>query len=261
MRSGVLRWADGLHWQFVVAMIGAAPLVGCGDDGAAPAADESSGSTGSGATDSSITDAPTTTPGPTTTQDPTDPSVTSDPTVDPSNVTSPADSSGTEGTTGEPTLCGITDDPDETGPWFRLFSDDAPLESGGTIALTCGGQGSLMFFVGTQQGGFEPVDETAIYSVTLDVEGFDDVSASGHFYQNLQYGLGVGCYGGDEFDGGFVLDGIAMFPPDGLAQLTDVDGAAGTFHIELLPPDGDPVVVDLDVVIAASQEAIDNCGF
>lgn len=252
-----------MHWQLAAVLV-AGLVPGCADDGAAPVA-ESDGSTGSVATDSpSTTQSPTS--GPTDpsspTSDPSDPSGPTDPSdpTDPSNITSP-DSSGTEGTTGDEMNCGITDDPEQSGPWFRLFSDDAPLETGGTISLVCGGQGTLMFFVGTQQGGFEPIDETAMYSVTLDVEGFDALSPSGHFYQNLQYGLGVGCYGGDEFDGGFVLDGIAMFPPDGLAELTDVDGAPGTFHIELIPPGGDPVVVDLDVTIAASQDAVDNCFF
>jgi hypothetical protein len=159
-------------------------------------------------------------------------------------------------------LCGITDDPDATGPWFRLSNAGNAVTTGATIAMECGGQGSLMFYLASEQGGFVPEGETVYYAVTMDVPGFDALSPNGHFFQQLNYGVGVGCGFADEADGGFSLDGIAVLPPDALLDVSMVNGAAATLHVEMLPPGADPVVLDAELTLMVDPTlTTETCGF
>jgi hypothetical protein len=224
----------------VFALAGA--ISACGDDGSSPVDD-----------------------------DPSDPSTTSTSATTSSTSTTTSDSDSTSGSdttssesssTGGEELCGITEDPDQPGPWFELRNFDVVVADGTTLVLECGGQGSLMFYLRSTQGGFVPEGETAYYSVTLDVPGFDDLSPTGHFFQDPNAGVDVGCAAADEFEGGFSLDGVAVIPPDALLDPTMVDGLPGMLHVELQVPGGTPVVLDAAVTLEVAPEMTpENCSF
>jgi hypothetical protein len=227
---------------------------GCADDGAAPTDSDSS------------TSEPSTSGTPDTSNPSTSGPTTSGPTSDDPDSTS-ATSTGESTTddassTGDPNLCGITDDPDQTGAWFEMRNGNTVVVDGGTIALECGGQGTLMFYLRTTQGGFVPEGETAYYAVTLDVPGFDDLTPSGHFFQDLAVGVDVGCAAADEFEGGFSLDGVAVFLPDALLEPSIVDGLPATLHVELEVPGGEPIVLDAGLTLEIDPAlTIESCGF
>lgn len=180
-----------------------------------------------------------------------DTSPTSDATTDPGTTT--------ESTTGE-LPCGLSEKPGQDGPWFDLGNLGEPL--GDTLTMECGGQGSLMFFLQTDMGGFTPVDDYVMYDVTLDVPGFDDLSPTGHFFEAQGYPVYVGCGGVGEPDGGFNTVGIAMLLPDALTDVHLVDGVEASLHVTLQPPDDDPVAFDATVTLAVPKFlSIDTCGF
>lgn len=228
-------------------------ITGCGDDGAGTVDDGSTSSTGG---PTSMTSTTSTSP---TSTSPTAPGTDSDATTGSSETTADESSS-----TGDPALCGISMDPahEGEGPWFELRNDNVLLADGGTLVLECGGQGQLMFYLRSTQGGFLPEGETVYYAVTLDVPGFDDLSPTGHFFQDLAAGVDVGCAGEDEFEGGFTLDGVAVFPPDALTEPAMVDGLSGTVHIEMEVPGGKPIVLDAAVTLEIGAElSPETCGF
>lgn len=227
---------------------------GCGDDGSSSVDDTESPQTASetqGTTGPGETSASASTSSPST-------SVA----TDTDSETGPSDTTTAESSTGEPMLCGLSDDPEQTGPWFRLTNLGNPVEADATIALECGGQGFLMFYLQSQQGGFIPEGETVYYAVTLDVPGFDELSPTGHFYQSGGDGVDVGCGVADESDGGFSLGGIAVIPPDALVDLSMIDGLPATLHVEMLVPVGDPVVLDAELTLQVDPAlTVENCGF
>lgn len=155
-----------------------------------------------------------------------------------------SDGAGAETSTGGPPLCGLTEDPDEAGPWFRLYNGGVLVEDGATLELECGGQGSWMFYLSTEQGGFTPPGAAAYFAVTLDVPGFDALSPDGHFFDAPHYGVDLGCAGGP------ALAGIAVLLPDALTDPSALDGVAAILHAELLVPDGAPVVLDAALTLA-----------
>jgi hypothetical protein len=148
-----------------------------------------------------------------------------------------------ESSTGGSMLCGLTDDPEQTGPWFRLYNGTTLVEDGATLELECGGQGAWMFYLATEQGGFTPPGSAAYFAVTLDVPGFDELSPDGHFFDAPNYGVNLGCAGGSD------LAGIAVLLPDALTDPTALDGVAATIHAALLVPDGAPVVLDAAITL------------
>ena len=151
-------------------------------------------------------------------------------------------------------------DPALTSPELYVQLSVGPL--GAPLTMECGGQGALMFFLQTDQGGFLPVDDYVMYDVTFDVPGFDDLSPTGHFYEAQGYPVYVGCGGIGEPDGGFNTVGIAMLLPDALTDVHMVDGVEATLHVSLLPPDDEPVVFDATVTLAVPQYlSLDTCGF
>lgn len=235
-------------------MIGACGGVGaCGGD---PGGD---GGTTSGttqaATQTSVDDS-TGTSSPSDTSEESSPTDGSDssgaPTTDPTTDTS-ADSGST---TGDPDYCGLEVMPGEDGPWFELTHMGAAVTDGATLTMVCGSQGSLMFWLETHQGGVVPDGfENITYSITMDVPGFDDLSPTGHFYRNTEYGMYVGC---EPIIGG-ITGGVPVFPPDALLDVTQVDGLPATLHVELLG-DGETAVFDAEVVLAVPSDlSPDTC--
>ncbi|MBL8947591.1 MAG: hypothetical protein JNK45_30750 [Myxococcales bacterium] len=160
-----------------------------------------------------------------------------------------------ESSTGGSTLCGLTDDPEQAGPWFRLYNDSTLVEDGATLELECGGQGAWMFYLATEQGGFTPPGSAAYFAVTLDVPGFDELSPDGHFFDAPNYGINLGCAGGSD------LAGIAVLLPDALTDPTVLDGVAATIHAALLVPDGAPVILDAAITLAVDPAlGAQGCG-
>jgi hypothetical protein len=243
------------------AMIGTSMSAACGETGGSEGnadSGDSSGGTGS-ATASGTSSASTSASSSASTSAATSASSTTVATTGETESSTISDTSATDSTTGE-LPCGLSEKPGQDGPWFDLGNLGEPL--GATLTMECGGQGALMFFLQTDQGGFLPVDDYVMYDVTFDVPGFDDLSPTGHFYEAQGYPVYVGCGGIGEPDGGFNTVGIAMLLPDALTDVHMVDGVEATLHVSLLPPDDEPVVFDATVTLAVPQYlSLDTCGF
>ncbi|MCA9651062.1 MAG: hypothetical protein H6712_22185 [Myxococcales bacterium] len=160
-------------------------------------------------------------------------------------------------TTGGVELCNGWMDDGPSSPWLELYgAGHVLLESGGTYSIECGGQGSWMFPIYPEMGGWELQGTTLYFAVEVVVEGFPG-STGGSFYQEPTYYYDLECFGGDEFDGGFAHDCIAVLPPDGIPDLAALDGAPATIHVELGTQGGDPIVIDLvDMTLSAPAEVV-----
>jgi hypothetical protein len=221
-----------------------------GDDGAtsvADSTDDESADDDDDATDPSADDD----------DGPTDPSADDDDDDDDTSVddsitdtdasaTSEGTDDAAESTTGEDTLCGIQEEVGDA-PWFELSHYGEAVAGGSVLALECGGQGSWMFFISVELGGWTPTEEHVYLSVTMDVPGHE--GPTGHFFQTPMYPLYVGC---EEFDGGGAPVGLAIIPPDDITDVTVLDGLYATLHVELLA-DGSPTV-DAEVLLAVPDE-------
>ncbi|MCY1059668.1 hypothetical protein [Nannocystis sp. SCPEA4] len=164
-------------------------------------------------TDDTTTDAPTTT-------DPT--------TTDPTTTTGDTTSETTSTTTGAPAgYCwGLDDDAPE--PFLELYDYQGnQLGDGVTLPLECGVQGLWMFGLYPKFGGWDPMDDSVTFTLTVDVEGFD-INPAGHFFSG-DVSYYVGC---DDLIGG-VFGVVPVLPPDELADLSMVDGLTANMHVEL----------------------------
>jgi hypothetical protein len=187
---------------------------------------------------------------------PTDPSADDDDTSVDDSITDTDPSATSEGTddaaettSGEDTLCGIEEEVGDV-PWFELLRYDEPVASGSSLPLECGGQGSWMFFMSVDLGGWTPTEEYVYLSVTMDVPGHE--GPTGHFFQTPMYPVYVGC---DDVDGGAGPPvGLAIIPPDDITDVTVLDGLEATLHVELIA-DGSPTA-DAEVLLAVPAEVV-----
>ena len=225
-------------------------LAGCGDDGSTASSGDSPTSTSAG--DGSGTAAPATTSD-------------DDPTAAPTSgtTTSPPDTSSTTAsdTTGsEAEWCNGWDET-AARPFLQLYADSqqqTQLADGATWDITCGGQGSWMFPLYPALGGFVPAGGMVTFAVEIDVEGFP--GPTGPFYAGPMYLYDVECFSGaDDSIGGFSHDCIAVLPPDDLlADLSVLDGAIASVHVDLMDSGGTTVAtVDLvDLVLSAPMRQV-----
>jgi len=223
------------------------------DDSSADASGSSSGSTSTGSVDPS-TNGPITGPG----------------NESGYATTSTSTSTGTSGssfgtsvdsTTGAEALCNGWSERGPETPWLELYdASGRPLASGGTYSLLCGGQGSWMFPVYPEMGGWQLTDTSLLFSVEVVVEGFP--GPFGSFYVEPEYYYDLECLA-ETFDGGFAHDCIAVLPPDDIADLAALDGAAATIHVSLMVDGDEPLVMDLvDMTISAPADLVaEGCGF
>jgi hypothetical protein len=124
----------------------------------------------------------------------------------------------------EPELCGVTDSGDT--PWFEVRHLGTDLEDGASLHLECGPQGAFMLEFRVALGGFVPDSDIVSFAITISVEGFD-IGPGGYFYTTQNYPVFVGCE--DEDILGLPSQNyIRIFPPDELADLAQMDGAAVT---------------------------------
>lgn len=227
-------------------------VTGCGSSGDSNDGGSSDGSTGSAPTSTGPTSDASTGVADSTTSA----AESSDGSSAGSSAGSSSGESDTGSTTGGTEYCGLDTMEGMTGPWFELTHMQMPVTDGMTLTLECGSQGLLMFWFATDQGGVTPdSDADVTYSVTLDVPGFDDLSPSGHFYQNLAYRLYVGC---EEILGG-PTGGFPVLLPDALTDVQQVDGHPATLHVALA--DGDQTAtLDIDVTLAIPADlSPDTC--
>ena len=105
-------------------------------------------------------------------------------------------------------------------------------------------------------GGVNPAGEEVMFGVTLDVEGFN-VGPGGHFFDSQAYPVYVGC---EETDGGLSLNNrIIVFPPDEIADLTVIDGAAMTLSVRMNADDGSQVEFDATGIVSSVQDDSWGC--
>lgn len=125
------------------------------------------------------------------------------------------------------------------------------LADGVTLPLECGGQGLWMFGLYPKFGGWDPMDTSVTFAVTVDVEGFN-LGPSGHFYRG-DVGYYVGC---EDVDGG-VPGVVPILPPDELADLSQLDGLTAQVHVEIAA-DGEAVTFDAAMPLSAPKELVDE---
>ena len=231
-------------------------LPACADDDSSADASGSSTSTGS----------PSTAPADTTIGPVTGPGSESEGTTTMASDTSTGTADSTSGTsagstTGAEALCNGWSERGPDMPWLELYdAGGRPLASGGTYALECGGQGSWMFPIYPEMGGWQLADTSLSFSIEVVVEGFP--GPFGSFYVEPEYYYDLECLA-ETFDGGFAHDCIAVLPPDDIADLSELDGAPATIHVELTVDGDEPLVVDLvDMTISAPADLVaGGCGF
>ena len=142
---------------------------------------------------------------------------------------------------------------------IRNGDNEEILADGSKVTLECGGQGLLMFPIYPSFGGFEPTNgESVAFSVTLDVEGYN-VGPGGHFFSTANYSFEVDC-SYDTYSYGYSNSFLAMFPPDAIPDITDVDGKPGVLHVTLHAPGGD-VDFAANVIMQATSEDFGYCGY
>jgi hypothetical protein len=213
-------------------------FMGCGDDDDAPASSDD-GSTSSNTSPTSSSTNGTTT-GSSDSQADADAS---------GSTTSTEEETGTE----ESEYCGITNSGD--APWFTIRHRGAELDDGASLELECGAQGSFMFEFRVSMGGFAPPTDTVPFAVTMTVEGFD-VGPGGAFYMTQNYPVYVGC---DEFDGGLSAQNyIRIFPPDEIADLSEMDGAAVTISF-VMKADGQELPFEVTGTMDAAEDESWGC--
>ncbi len=154
---------------------------------------------------------------------------------------------------GEPTQmwCGLTEDgPDE--PWFSLTQFGATLEQGGDLAVECGFQGFFMIEVSPAIGGFIPESDHVNFQVTLDVEGYN-VGPNNHFAAS-DFNIFVACCDDSYYDYCYYeTSSFQMFPPDSIADLSDIHGAPAQLEVTMNATGG-PVTQTLDVNMWAMDQ-------
>ena len=257
---GTMHWLDGSGgrrgWG-LYALLAFAPACTGGDDGSGDDAASTEGTAEGTGTSSPGDDAPSSADG----------SATGAPGTSDGSTGEDATSAPTtqdDGTTGSPIeLCNGWREVGPDEPWLELYgSGNQMLQSGGLFELECGGQGSWMLPIYPQMGGWEPAEPLVTFDVVIDVEGF--AGPSGHFFEATDLYYGLECFDGGDLDGGFGGHAcIAVFPPDDLlGDLSVLDGAPTTIHVELDTPGG-PVVLDFtDMTLSAPATVIENgCGF
>jgi hypothetical protein len=248
-----MAWFGAKSW----CVLTCAFAIGCADEdandeGASSAADDDDASASASASDDDTT---------ASTSGATQSSVSDGDTSgdDSATATDPSDSISTEGTdtvadstTGDELYCGLADL--EGGPWFEIGHAGAPLADGSVLTIECGGQGSLMFYLETQVGGWMPLEDSVFYSVTVDVDGH--VGPSGHFFQDMNFGEYIGC---EEFEGGAPPEGITVIPPDDLGDPTVLHGLTATIHVELLAGDNPTFDATVELAVPADDPSIVEC--
>ncbi|MCA9663503.1 MAG: hypothetical protein KC486_34555 [Myxococcales bacterium] len=239
--------------------LGSIALGGCaGDDGGTASESASSGSTstsGSSTSGSSTTDATT------------DATATTSSGGESSTSTTAATTTTGESTTSMSTsttgfeVChfgGTGESGGSMDPWLEVTHKGAMLSDGITLNLECGLQGLFMLELIPYFGGFELDDETVLFDVVVDVDGFND-NPDGHFYSIEGFHFYVGC---DVFDGG-VAYVIPIIPPDTIDDLLALDGAQGEVTVTMYPDGGgDPVTVMNTVKVGAvADDMWEFCGY
>lgn len=211
---------------------------GCGGDGDDTGASASGGSTSAGSTS----------------QGSTSQASTSGSTGDPTTGATGGSSSGA--TTGQPGYCqGF--DVGAASPFLEMrLKDGTAIADGLTWPLECGGQGFWMFGLYPSLGGWDPGSNDAIFSITVDVEGFN-INPDGHFYSNTMEYYYIGC---EQTDGG-VVGVIGVLPPDGIADLALLDGKMATVHVEI-SGGGQLLGADATMTLSApAAQVMQGCGF
>ncbi|WAS91673.1 hypothetical protein [Nannocystis punicea] len=197
-------------------------------------------------TTTSETSSPSTTTGDDTT---TSAATTDSPTTDSPTTTTTTTDTGS--TTGEPGYCwGF--DADAPAPFLELYDfQDNPLAEGITLPLECGGQGSWMFGLYPEFGGYLPTSDSVSFDVTVDVEGYN-INPAGHFFSGEVWYY-VGC---DDVLGG-VLGVVPIIPPDELPDPAVLDGLSAQVHVEL-DAGGQTVSFDATMPLSAPMEVTQN---
>lgn len=225
-----------LHSILLGAVVAAA---GCGGDGDDTGASASGGSTSAGSTSQGSTSQGSTS------------GSTGDPTT---GEATGGSSSGA--TTGQPGYCqGF--DVGAASPFLEMrLKDGTAIADGLTWPLECGGQGFWMFGLYPSLGGWDPGSNDAIFSITVDVEGFN-TNPDGHFYSNTMEYYYIGC---EQTDGG-VVGVIGVLPPDGIADLALLDGKMATVHVEI-SGGGQLLGADATMTLSApAAQVMQGCGF
>lgn len=113
-----------------------------------------------------------------------------------------------------------------------------------------------MFDFRVELGGFSSNDEFIDFTVQANVEGFD-VGPGGAFYFVDPYDLYVGC---EDVDGGISpLNRLIIFPPDEIADLAALDGAAMSLTLTMHTDDGQMLTREFGGTASATSSRSWGC--
>lgn len=202
-------------------------VVGCGDDSGEPAVPDGS-ETGTGPTTGGEAD----------TDDP-DPGTT--------GATSSNDTGDT--TEGGPEICGI-DEGDAPGFTMSQGGVEVPATDA-SIEVSCGGQGSFMFYFPIDIVGVDPgSDDQVPFAVTMDVDGMEAYEGE-HFIDRNMF-LYVGC--DDPLDGPNPSS-FNLVIPDAISSTPEaLDGLTFAMEVVMMPGSSQEVGFSTEGVIVATED-------
>ncbi len=141
------------------------------------------------------------------------------------------------------------------------FADPAwaPLASGDSLELVLGGQGLMMFPIGLRGANFVIADDPTNFTdpkmpkadIWMDIEGYN-IGFAGHFARIYNYPLSFRPLSGSSDINEFLY--IAVIVPDEISDPKELDGKPGHIWIELDPYDDEPILREIDVIVAVSGD-------
>ncbi|MBL4689113.1 MAG: hypothetical protein JKY37_31260 [Nannocystaceae bacterium] len=126
----------------------------------------------------------------------------------------------------------------------------APLPANdAVVTLTCGGQGSFMFYFPVDIYGVDTMGADYVsFQVTMDVEGFNDVGANGHFIDR-QFSVYVGC---EKIIGG--SSDLNVVLPDAITDESVLHGVPYALEVVMMPGQVDERTLTPNGTLAAVDD-------
>jgi hypothetical protein len=135
-------------------------------------------------------------------------------------------------------------------PFLSLYIlGGEPLVDGSSWPIECDGDGTWMFGLYPSLGGWDPMTNEVMFTVEVDVDGFN-LDSAGHFF-SAEVDYHIGCE--DPFAG---LLGVAPVSlPTDVTDPTQLDGKPATVRVTVLAGDME-LQVDASVTLSAPPDVV-----
>lgn len=160
----------------------------------------------------------------------------------------PAPDDGQSSGTGD----GVCHVADAESARFDVRHGGAPLPpTDAVLRVECGWQGSFMFYFPVEIYGLDTMGDGYVpFRVTLDIDGFNDIGANGHF-ASVVLDAYVGCR---ELEGGDAGQYLAVVLPDAITDPHLLDSLAFALEITMAPGSAGEHVVQSTGVVSVANE-------